>query len=246
MLFEREVIPDGDDGNGFMKFKPGPVKVKKTVLIYSGGLDSTSLLYMLVGMYGPENIVAIGFNYGQRHDKELIAAMKIAALARVQYRIMNLSGLAPLLKGSSQTDPKIQVPEGHYAAENMKLTIVPNRNMIMLSIAVAHAISLQYDQVAFGAHAGDHYIYPDCRPNFVAAMNQATNQCDDKKIEIIAPFIHLDKGGCAIRGAQFGAPLELTWSCYKGEEFHCGKCGACTERKEAFQKAMIQDPTTYA
>lgn len=216
----------------------------RTILIFSGGLDSTCLLYHL--LKNSHEVKCLSFNYGQRHSIELQQAQKIASFAGVEHKICDLLSVWPLLQGSSQTDPRIPVPEGHYAAENMKLTVVPNRNMIMLSIAIGWAVSLKADQVAFGAHTGDHTIYPDCRENFVVAMNSVAQLCDWHPVTIVAPFINLDKAGCVKAGDKADAPFHLTYSCYKGETAHCGKCGACTERKEAFKTAGVPDPTIYS
>lgn len=127
----------------------------------------------------------------------------------------------------------------------MKKTVVPNRNMILLAVAIAKAVSVGARFVAYGAHAGDHAIYPDCRPEFVEAMKTAAGLADWTKVEILAPFIKSTKADIAKTGARLGVPFEMTWSCYKGGEIHCGKCGTCTERREAFQLAKIDDPTKY-
>jgi 7-cyano-7-deazaguanine synthase len=219
----------------------------KTVLIYSGGLDSTTLLYSLLGecKHINDEIKCLTFFYGQRHRKEISHARRIATMAGVEMREIDLGSIRPLLSGSSQTDDSVQVPEGKYDEPNMKLTVVPNRNMIMLSVAMAYAISLNAQQVAYAAHGGDHAIYPDCRPAFVDAMNDVAALCDWHQIKISAPFLAWSKGDIAAYGSKIGAPLSLTWSCYKGQEVHCGKCGACTERKEAFTTAGMQDLTEY-
>jgi 7-cyano-7-deazaguanine synthase len=215
----------------------------KTILIYSGGLDSTSLLYWLKKR--GDEVRCLGFDYGQRHKKELAWATLITAQAQVPFTVVDLQSITPLLVGSSQTDPNVPVPEGRYDEPNMKLTVVPNRNMIMLSIAMAQAISLKFDAVAYAAHAGDHTIYPDCRAGFVNAMRMVAERCDWHTLSIETPFLMYDKGECLQQGHLCGAPLVMTWSCYKGAAKHCGKCGACTERKEAFQKARVTDPTQY-
>lgn len=221
----------------------------KTILIYSGGLDSTCLLQSLLSECRgiADHVKCVGFNYGQRHKRELNSATNICTLLGIEFRQIDLSQLAPMLR-SSQTDFSIPVPHGHYADENMKKTVVPNRNMIMLAIAAGWCISENFDRVAFGAHAGDHAIYPDCRPGFALAMGQVFDVCDYKKVDLHVPFIHLTKGGCLERGKHAGITqkvLAMTWSCYEGKEYHCGKCGACTERKEAFKSAGMIDPTSY-
>jgi 7-cyano-7-deazaguanine synthase len=216
----------------------------KVVVIFSGGMDSTALLYSLRDQ-GHE-LKAIGFDYGQRHRVELDHAKKIATLAGVDYQAIDLSALAGVIAGqSSQVNPDVEVPDGHYTEESMKATVVPNRNMIMLSIAVAHAISIEFDAVAYGAHAGDHTIYPDCRQEFVDAMKSVIGICDWKSIELMTPFIDQSKAQIAAIGQLVGAPFELTWSCYKGGAQQCGTCGTCVERKEAFVLAGLADPTDY-
>ena len=214
-----------------------------TIVVYSGGMDSTTLLYHLRD--AGHTVKAISVNYGQRHVRELKAARQICAAIEVEHVIADLSAINPLLGDNSLSGRSVEVPEGHYAEESMKLTVVPNRNMIMLSVAIGWAISQQFDAVAYGAHSGDHAIYPDCRPEFAGAMDQAARLCDWREIELLRPLVHLDKGDIAQRGAELGVPFELTWTCYKGGEKHCGKCGACTERREAFAKYKLPDPTDY-
>ena len=216
----------------------------KTIVAYSGGMDSTTLLYHLRNE-GHE-VKAISFNYGQRHVRELDAAKAICAKIDVEHVVADLSAINPLLGDNSLSGRSVDVPEGHYEEESMKLTVVPNRNMIMLSVAIGWAISEQFDAVAYGAHSGDHAIYPDCRPEFANAMDRAAQLCDWREIQLLRPLVHLDKGDIAQRGAELGVPFELTWTCYKGGEKHCGKCGACTERREAFAKHGLEDPTAYA
>jgi 7-cyano-7-deazaguanine synthase len=215
----------------------------KVILLASGGLDSTTALYHLKAE-GHE-VKCLGIDYGQRHDKELKAAQKIADRAGVEYRMVDLSAIQPLLAGSSQTSSEVEVPEGHYTEESMKLTVVPNRNMIMLSIAMGWAVSLKFDAVAYAAHAGDHTIYPDCRPEFVDSMKQAAKLCDWHQLELNSPFNGWSKSEIVKRAVELDAPLDRTWSCYKGNESHCGRCGTCTERREAFKLAGVQDPTRY-
>ena len=213
------------------------------VLIYSGGMDSTTLLYYL--LHQNYHLKALSFNYGQRHAKELAAAAAICRKLDVPHQVVDLTAITGLIGGSSLTDPALPVPEGHYTGENMKITVVPNRNMIMLSIAIGHAIALKYDAVAYAAHSGDHTIYPDCRPAFVEAMQQVAGLCDWHPVKIATPFIKMDKGDIAELGLQLGVPFELTWTCYNGRDRHCGKCGACQERREAFFKHGLADPIQY-
>jgi 7-cyano-7-deazaguanine synthase len=215
----------------------------KTILIYSGGLDSTVLLYHLLNE-GHE-IRCLGIDYGQRHRRELQAAQDICQSVKVEYQLADLAGLRSLLAGSALTS-NLEVPEGHYTADNMKLTVVPNRNMIMLSVAIGWAVSLKFDSVAYAAHAGDHPIYPDCRREFIDLMDQAAQMCDWHSVRVLRPFVEMTKAEIVRHGAELNVPFELTWSCYKGQDLHCGRCGTCVERKEAFQLAGVEDPTTYA
>jgi 7-cyano-7-deazaguanine synthase len=140
----------------------------------------------------------------------------------------------------------VPVPHGHYAAENMKQTVVPNRNMIMLAVAAGWAISEKADRVAYGAHAGDHTIYPDCRPEFAAALGKAIGLADWHHLDLHCPFIKLSKTDIVRLGAQLHVDFAQTWSCYEGGELHCRRCGTCVERKEAFERAGVIDPTKYA
>jgi len=215
----------------------------KSVLILSGGMDSGTLLYDLLDNLN--EVHAVSFDYGQRHKKELISAKALADHTKVTHEIIDLSNLKSLFKGSSQTDDSVPVPEGHYAEDNMKATVVPNRNMIMLALATARAITMNFDAVVYGAHGGDHAIYPDCRPEFVGAMSTAIHLCDWKKIHLLAPYINMNKISILQRGIVLKVPYELTWTCYAGEERACGKCGSCQERLEAFRENSVIDPVPY-
>lgn len=210
------------------------------VMLYSGGMDSTVLLYKL-----KPNVKALLFDYGQRHRKELLQALVNCQTLQIEHEMVDLSRMNNLIAKGSQAgnDP---VPLGHYAEDSMKQTIVPNRNSIMLSIAVGHAITIGASHVWFAAHAGDHAIYPDCRPEFVAAFDRAMvigNEWTPVVVE--APFIYKTKAQIVELGAELHVPFERTWSCYQGGEFHCGRCGTCVERKEAFAHASVFDPTRY-
>ena len=213
------------------------------ILIYSGGLDSSVLLYKLVAE--EYTVKALSIDYGQRHRKELDCAGNICAGLGVEHHVLDLSNLSPLLAGSSQTSSDIEVPNGHYAEESMKLTVVPNRNMIMLSVAIAWAVSLKYDAVAYAAHAGDHAIYPDCRPEFVDTMIKAAAVANWHAVAIDRPFLYISKADIVAQGHRLGVPFAETWSCYKGGATHCGLCGTCVERREAFELAGVLDPTIY-
>ena len=217
---------------------------ESTIIIYSGGLDSTTLMYHLKSR--GHRIKALGINYGQRHIKELAAAKEICAELDIEFNTGDLSGLGSLLAENSLTTAEVNVPDGHYAEESMQITVVPNRNMLMLSVGIAWAISANFDSVAYAAHAGDHVIYPDCRPEFAYALASAARLCHYRSIEIQFPFIRKTKAEIVKRGHQLGVPFASTWSCYKGEKQHCGRCGTCTERAEAFVLAGVTDPTVYS
>lgn len=216
---------------------------KIVVPIYSGGLDSTVLLYLLL-QKGAE-LKPLAVNYGQRHGREIEAAEDFCARLGLDLEVADLSGIRHLLAGSSQTSPDVAVPEGHYAEESMKQTVVPNRNMIMLSVAAGYAISLGAPAVAYGAHNGDHAIYPDCRNVFGSAMDTVLQLCDWQPVRLWRPFVDATKADIVALGESLGVPMHLTWSCYQGGLRHCGKCGTCVERREAFQLAGVTDLTPY-
>lgn len=215
------------------------------VVIFSGGLDSTVLL--TAASRGEDPVVALSFDYGQRHRRELESAEQIANLLGVAHHVVDLAGVGQLLGGSALTDEAVPVPDGHYAEESMKATIVPNRNAIMLSVAVGYAVANGHDEVLFGAHAGDHFIYPDCRPAFVDLMDATAQAANDgiADVRVRAPFRTATKTDIALLGAKIDAPLAMSWSCYKGGTEHCGTCGTCVERREAFAEAELADPTIY-
>ena len=206
-----------------------------SLLIYSGGMDSTVLLYKT----RPK--LAIGFDYGQKHRKELFYAAANCATLKIPWLLVNLSNLKSVLK-SALTDSKVKVPHGHYTDESQKITIVPFRNGIMLAIAVGIAESKNLDSVYIANHAGDHPIYPDCRPEFIEIFSRASMLGTYEEIDIEAPFSALTKREVALIGKKLKVPFENTWSCYEGGERHCGQCGTCVERKEALEGF---DPTEY-
>jgi 7-cyano-7-deazaguanine synthase len=212
----------------------------KTAVIFSGGMDSATLLYHLRNQ--GHTVLPIGVDYGQRHRKELACANRFCSGIGLEYRVLDFRSIGALLVGSSQTDPTIQVPHGHYATDNMKLTVVPNRNMMMLAAAGAVALANGCTALAYGAHGGDHSIYPDCRPAFIDVMRDAFRLCDWTQLELMVPFQDWHKGEIAQEGIRLGVPYELTWTCYEGGERPCSLCGACSERKEAFEYAGAQDP----
>lgn len=217
------------------------------VLSFSGGLDSTTL----AAHYAREgySLLLLSFDYGQRHrSAELNAARKVAEHLDAEHHVVDLTSVTPLLSGSALTDPTVDVPDGHYAEESMRATVVPNRNAIMANIAVGAASARGADLVGLGVHAGDHAVYPDCRPEFVDALDALTAVAlaGFHTPKIATPFVAWSKTEIASYAQRIGAPVHLSWSCYKGGEVHCGTCGTCVERKEAFADALVPDPTQYA
>ncbi|MET8683609.1 7-cyano-7-deazaguanine synthase QueC [Streptomyces sp. NPDC004732] len=221
---------------------------RHAVVIASGGLDSTAAAYLLASQ--GSSVSLLSFDYGQRHRKELESAARIAALLDAAHEVVDLTSVGRLLGGSALTDTGVAVPDGHYSDESMRITVVPNRNAIMLEVAAGVAVASKADAVAFGAHAGDHFIYPDCRPEFfekLAASIRAGNEGFlAEGFQLVAPFLNVTKADIVETAAELQVPFELTWSCYKGGEVHCGTCGTCTERREAFALAEVPDPTAYA
>lgn len=215
---------------------------QKVVVIYSGGMDSFTVLNKTV-QKGYE-VYALSFNYGQRHVKELDCAKAVCARLGVHHKIVDISAINQIIGGSALTDD-IEVPEGHYEAENMKQTIVPNRNMILLSMAVGYAVSLDANKVYYGAHSGDHAIYPDCRPLFVEKMNDVCQIANYDPVEIVTPYLNDSKITILSDGLSMGLDYSQTWTCYNGREKACGKCGACQERLEAFKLNDATDPLLY-
>ncbi|WP_340680648.1 7-cyano-7-deazaguanine synthase QueC [Paraglaciecola sp.] len=214
----------------------------KAVVIFSGGMDSFTVLNMAVKQ-GYE-VYALSFNYGQRHKKELDYAARACAQLAVAHKIIDISAINELIGGSSLTSD-IKVAEGHYAQESMLTTVVPNRNMILLSMAVGYAVSLAAGKVFYGAHSGDHAIYPDCRPEFVDKMNDVCAIANYEAVEIVTPFLYESKIAILAAGIAMGLDYNQTWTCYNGRDKACGKCGACQERLEAFAKNGVIDPLEY-
>lgn len=216
----------------------------RSVVVYSGGLDSTVLLAHLLAE-GRE-VHAFTVNYGQRHAREIESAKAVCRHYATPHQVADLRALGAVFGTNSLTDTAVSVAEGHYTEESMKTTVVPNRNMILLAVAAARAIALQADTLAYAAHGGDHAIYPDCRPEFADAMDHAIGLADWHKVRLERPMVSWTKTEIVLRGAALGVPMHLTWSCYKGGKNHCGRCGTCIERREAFHLAGVTDPTVYA
>jgi len=215
-----------------------------TIVICSGGLDSVTLAHKVAAEDRLGGLLS--FDYGQRHVKELESAAACAKRLGVGHQVIDISGFGRMLSGSALTD-EVAVPDGHYAEETMKLTIVPNRNAIMLTVAFGLAAARKARAVAVAVHGGDHFIYPDCRPGFIDAFQRMQDEAlqDVAEITLEAPFVQLSKADIVTEGARNGTPFAETWSCYKGGARHCGRCGTCVERREAFDLAGVDDPTEY-
>ena len=214
----------------------------KVVVVFSGGMDSYTVLHKAV-KEGFE-VLPLTFNYGQKHNKEIEYAKHACIALGVIPKIVDITAINQLLTGSSLTSD-IEMPEGHYADDNMKSTVVPNRNMILLSLAVGYAVSSDANKVFYGAHAGDHEIYPDCRPEFVEKMNSVCAIANYEPVEIVTPYLALNKTDILREGLAMGLDYGCTWTCYNGREKACGKCGSCVERLEAFSENQMSDPLDY-
>ena len=216
--------------------------MKDSVIIVSGGMDSITLLHD----YCEHIALAVTFDYGSKHNaREIPFARLHCERLGIEHIVIPLAFMqqyfqSSLLKGGEE------IPEGNYDAENMKSTVVPFRNGIMLSIAAGLAESRGLKYVMMANHSGDHAIYPDCTPRFVKAMSEATKAGTYPGIELLVPYTNITKGDIARRGMALGINYTETWSCYKGGEKHCGRCGTCRERREALAEAGIDDLTEYA
>ncbi|SEH21666.1 7-cyano-7-deazaguanine synthase QueC [Rhizobium sp. NFR12] len=216
----------------------------KTIVVCSGGLDSVSLAHKIDAEQ--DLIGLVSFDYGQRHRKELDYAAACALRLGVPHQIIDMRSIGAQLTGSALTDD-LDVPDGHYAEETMRVTVVPNRNAIMLAVAFGVAAAQSADAVAIAVHGGDHFIYPDCRPGFIDAFQTMQDHALDgyASVRLLAPYVNGSKADIVTDGAKHGTPFGDTWSCYKGGENHCGRCGTCVERREAFHLAGVADPTEY-
>jgi len=215
--------------------------MKNSVIIVSGGMDSITLLYD----HKDEIALGISFDYGSNHNaREIPFAKMHCERLGIKHITINLDFMHQYFK-SSLLDGAEAIPEGHYANDNMKSTVVPFRNGIMLSIAIGIAESNNLDQVFIANHGGDHTIYPDCRPEFINAIDAAATAGTYNNVKVVAPYTKITKSDIARIGKKLGIDYTETWSCYKGGEVHCGKCGTCVERKEALAEAGIEDKTIY-
>ena len=216
----------------------------KIAVVCSGGLDSVSLAQKVAAEDRLTRLIS--FDYGQRHRKELDYAARAGKRLGVPHQVIDMRGIGAALVGSALTDA-VDVPDGHYAEDTMRITVVPNRNAIMLSIAFGIAAANEDDAVAAAVHGGDHFIYPDCRPAFTESFEAMQRAALDgyADIRLYTPFVHRSKADIVVEGARHGTPFAETWSCYKGGAQHCGRCGTCVERREAFHLAGVEDPTDY-
>lgn len=215
--------------------------MKDAIIILSGGMDSVTLLYDRQA----DIALAVSFHYGSNHnDKEIPLARMHCERLGIKHLVIPLQFIHQYFK-SSLLEGAERIPEGHYAQENMRSTVVPFRNGIMLSVAVGIAESHRLKKVLIANHGGDHTIYPDCRAEFIDAMNNAAITGTFVNVEIVAPYTHLSKTDIARIGKRIGIDYAQTWSCYKGMEHQCGACGTCIERKEALAEAGITDRTHY-
>lgn len=217
----------------------------KTVVVCSGGLDSVTLAHLVADTRDLTRLVS--FDYGQRHAKELAFAARAATRLGVPHDVIDMRRIGAVLTGSALTQEDVEVPDGHYAEETMRITVVPNRNAIMLTVAYGIAAAHGDNAVATAVHGGDHFIYPDCRPAFTRAFEVMQNHALDgyADVSLFTPFVDIPKSDIVTIGARHNVPFGDTWSCYKGGAHHCGRCGTCVERREAFAIAGIDDPTLY-
>lgn len=215
--------------------------MKDAILILSGGMDSTTLLHE----YKDRIAMAVTFDYGSNHNAREIKCARInCEMLDIPHIVIPLQFMGQYFKSSLLAGADA-IPEGHYADDNMRSTVVPFRNGIMLAVACGLAESNRLRFVMIANHGGDHAIYPDCRAPFIDAMSQAMRHGTYDGITIFAPYTNISKADIARRGKKLGVDYALTYSCYKGGEKHCGKCGTCVERKEALADAGIEDPTAY-
>ena len=210
----------------------------KALLIYSGGLDSTTLLYE----YMDSIALAVSFDYGSKHnDKEIACAVRNCKRLGIKHLVIPLKFIGQYFKSDLLISGG-EIPDGSYADENMKSTVVPFRNGIMLAVAAGLAESYELDAIMLANHSGDHAIYPDCRPEFIDAFAAAVKAGTYNGVQVLSPYCNITKRDIALRGKEIGVDYSLTYSCYKGGKVHCGKCGTCVERKEALEGF---DPTVY-
>ena len=215
----------------------------KIIVVYSGGLDSFTLLNEAIR--SGKEVSTLSFNYGQKHSKELNYVEKFCSKEAIDSKIVDVSSIKELFQGSSLTD-EVDIPKGHYEDDSMKSTVVPNRNMILIALALGYAVTKEAEEVWFGAHSGDHAIYPDCRPEFVEKMDAVARIANYSPIAVKAPYIAMSKTEILAIGLNMQLDYGLTWTCYEGKELACGICGACHERLESFAANNVIDPIKYS
>jgi len=214
----------------------------KIIVVYSGGLDSFTLLNEAVDM--GHDVSTISFDYGQKHKRELDSVRKFCLQESIDHKVVDISSIKEIFSGSSLTDD-LEIPKGHYEDESMQSTVVPNRNMILISLALGYAVTKEAKEVWFGAHSGDHAIYPDCRPEFVEKMDAVARISNYEPISVKAPYILKSKSEILKIGLSMNLDYALTWTCYEGGDLACGTCGACHERLESFADQNATDPIQY-
>lgn len=223
----------------------------KALVLSSGGVDSTTALALAVSRYGKDNVIALSVSYGQKHDKEILAAKAVSAFYGVEQLFLNLSKIFQYSNCSLLQQSTEEIPEESYARQIEKTegekpvsTYVPFRNGLFLSSAASIALSKDCSVILYGAHADDSagFAYPDCSPMFNDAMNQAILEGSGHQLKVEAPFVNMTKAEVVKMGLELNAPYELTWSCYEGKDVPCGKCGTCIDRAAAFAANGVSDP----
>lgn len=215
-----------------------------TIVIYSGGMDSFTVLHRALreGL----TVHALSFDYGQRHARELDTARQVCTSLGLPHQVIDIRSIHGLIDNSALTSPDQAMPQGDYAADNLRATVVPNRNMILLSLAIAKAVNIGAARVDYGAHSGDHVLYPDCRPEFVEAMNHVAGIANFEPVKLHAPYLSASKADILREGLAMGLDYRHTWTCYEGRELACGVCGSCRERLAAFAANGATDPLPYS
>ncbi|MGJ8513523.1 7-cyano-7-deazaguanine synthase QueC [Carnimonas bestiolae] len=216
---------------------------QRAVVIYSGGMDSYTVLHR--ALRETDEVYALSFDYGQRHRCELDVAERVCKQLGVPHKIVDISAIHSIIDSSALTDASQPMPQGDYDESNMTATVVPNRNMILLSLAIGYAVNIGAARCYYGAHGGDHAIYPDCRPEFVERMNSVAAIANYQSVELLAPYLHASKAEILGDGLTMGLDYTNSWTCYSGGEKACGLCGSCRERLAAFAAHQMQDPLPY-
>lgn len=220
-----------------------PASPTATVVIYSGGMDSYTVLHRAL-REGLE-VHALSFDYGQRHARELDVATHVCRQLGIPHQVVDIRAIHGLIDNSALTNADQAMPTGDYADDNLRATVVPNRNMILLSLAIAKAVNIGAERVDYGAHGGDHVLYPDCRPEFVDAMNHVAGIANFEHVTLHAPYLHSSKADILRDGLSMGLDYQHTWTCYEGRVLACGQCGSCRERLGAFAANNALDPLAY-